>query len=288
MKKVTNLIKSNTKIIAAFILGTAVSGGSVYAATILMNANQVGFDKTGTSLSSTDVQGALNELYTRSSTWMPPIQDMQNFDKSVLSTTGSTAVLKDSRDGNMYIVKKLADGNIWMTQNLRLINKTISSADSNLQSGLTWTIPSSDPSTFMRNLGAARAYYNDDIYGTYYNYYAATAGTGGTSLTSGNVPSDICPKNWRLPTDSEFSKLYNKYPSSALMQGEPGFVLSGQISYNVLSDTSSVKSQGTTGYYWASNVNGSEHAFGRSISSGGSYGMQTYRYEGNSVRCIAK
>ncbi len=56
---------SNIKIAAAFLVITTLSGGAVYAAPILFNADQVGFDNTGTSLSSTDVQGALDELYTK-------------------------------------------------------------------------------------------------------------------------------------------------------------------------------------------------------------------------------
>ncbi len=65
-------LSTKVKVITAFILGLVVSGGAAYAATILMNADQVGFDKTNTSLSSTDVQGALDELYARADTWLNP------------------------------------------------------------------------------------------------------------------------------------------------------------------------------------------------------------------------
>ena len=65
MKKIKEIFKNNLKIVIAFILGIIISGTTVYAATILYNANQVGFDNSNTSLQSTDVQGALDELYTR-------------------------------------------------------------------------------------------------------------------------------------------------------------------------------------------------------------------------------
>ena len=65
MKKLKSFIKSNIKTVVAFILGLIISGTSVYAATILYNANQVGYDNTSSGLTSTDVQGALDELYTK-------------------------------------------------------------------------------------------------------------------------------------------------------------------------------------------------------------------------------
>lgn len=67
MKKIKEIFKNNLKIVIAFILGIIISGTTVYAATIIYNANQVGFNNSNTSLSSTDVQGALDELYTRAS-----------------------------------------------------------------------------------------------------------------------------------------------------------------------------------------------------------------------------
>lgn len=99
---------------------------------------------------------------------------MQSFTCSELPNLGDSTVLTDTRDGNRYTVKKLADGNCWMTENLRLIDKTISSADSNLSEGETWTIPASSASGFeVQNTNNA---YLDSAYGGYYTFYTATAG----------------------------------------------------------------------------------------------------------------
>lgn len=62
MKKI---IKDNIKFILGIILGIVLSGTTVYAATILFNADAVGFDNSGTTLNSANVQDALDELYTK-------------------------------------------------------------------------------------------------------------------------------------------------------------------------------------------------------------------------------
>lgn len=215
---------------------------------------------------------------------LPPEQTMQGFDKTSLANVGDSATLQDTRDGTMYTVKKLADGNVWMTENLRLINKTISSTDSNLPSGETYTVPASDRSSFTTSDNTNSAYL-DSTYGGYYNFYTATAGTGGTSLTSGNAPSSICPKGWRLPTGKstgEFQTLYNKYNSAAFMMGEPNFTLSGGV-YN-----GSVNDQGDVGVFWSSTVYNASLAYYLYLRSSGVNPIGfVNKYNGYSVRCVA-
>lgn len=282
MKKVSKIIKSNYKFVAGAIIGAALTGGTAYAATILLNSNQVGFDNTGTSLSSTDVQGALDELYQKAKI-LDNLPLMQTFNKSSLANVGDSATLIDARDGEKYTVKKLADGNVWMTQNLRLINKTISSADSNLPAGETWTIPASSVSGFSaQNTNNA---YLDSTYGGYYSFYTATAGWGTNSVTSGNSPKDICPKGWRLPTGGstgEFNTLYGQYNSYALMMGEPNFTLSGSV-YN-----GSVSGQGSRGRFLSSTVRDANLAYYFLYSSNSVNPASSERkYYGFSVRCVA-
>ncbi len=75
MKKVKKFLLGNIKTVVAFILGLIISGTTVYAATILFNSNQVGYDNTSSDLSSTNVQDAIDELYTRANTWINPNND---------------------------------------------------------------------------------------------------------------------------------------------------------------------------------------------------------------------
>ena len=55
-------MKTNLKIISAFVLGLIVSGITAYAITQIAAAD-VTYDNTNSGLESADVQGALNELY---------------------------------------------------------------------------------------------------------------------------------------------------------------------------------------------------------------------------------
>ncbi len=213
----------------------------------------------------------------------PP--SMQNYDTTKLKNVGDTIDLVDERDGNVYTVKKLADGKVWMTENLRIINKTISSADSNLQPGETWTVPASNASTFTFSQNVNSAYY-DATYGGYYSFYAATAGGGGTGMTSGTVSKDICPKGWRLPVggeNSEYEALYSHYNSSSLMMGEPGFVLSGDVNHGRF------EGAGSGGVYWTATNANANYAYRLNISASNvSPNQEDDKFTGHAVRCVSR
>ncbi len=266
----------------AIILGLLVSGGAVYAATILLNANQVGFDKTGTSLTSTDVQGALNELHTRVSTWVDPSGAyMQDFDKSKLPNVNDSMTLTDRRDGNRYTIKRLKDGNIWMTQNLRIgksTTMTLTSDDSDVES--SYTLPASDVSQFTNAGFGTQAIYVDPTYGGYYTNYAARADS--TVRANSEIPHSICPKGWRMPTYTEYTTLLSKYNSSyEMMQSEPGFMLGGTFCHDSIP-----QDQDANYWYWTSTT---------SRTSDLVYLMKNTNttpyfggYYGATIRCIAR
>ena len=70
MKKIKEFIKRNLKVIVAFIKGIMVSGIGVYAATILYNANEIGYDNTNVAIKKnnvnvTNVQDAIEVLYEK-------------------------------------------------------------------------------------------------------------------------------------------------------------------------------------------------------------------------------
>lgn len=72
MKKIKEIIKNNIKIVIAFILGGVVFGTlGVYAATTLLSQS-VYYNNTNSGATSTNVQGALDELYTRASNMGTP------------------------------------------------------------------------------------------------------------------------------------------------------------------------------------------------------------------------
>ena len=140
-------------------------------------------------------------------------------------------ILTDTRDGNRYLVSKLADGNCWMSQNLGLdlaTNKTLTNENTDLVTIMSFT-PENNTQTgggvdWKLKEDVARSYHpqgtmaymqggktaagsptnTGDEYlweknGNYYNWYAATAGTGKTTVTSKTLYDSICPKGWMLP-----------------------------------------------------------------------------------------
>ena len=195
-----------------------------------------------------------------------------------------TKTLTDTRDNNTYTVSKLADGKCWMTQNLRIIDKTITPADSDVTSN--YTIPVSDLSGFD-SYNTSNAYVDGDD--GFYNWYTATAGTGTYALsTQGqNTTVSICPKGWRLPTGGnggEFQTLYNNYNSSSAIRSSPvNLTLSGDVY------SSSRYNQGSGGRYWSSTVHSSYGAYTlylytSNVDPAGNSGKDN----GFSVRCVAR
>lgn len=67
MKKVKKIIKNNVKVLVGIIIGTMVTGTGVYAATVI-NASDVSFKNASSEMTSTNVQGAIEELNTKATT----------------------------------------------------------------------------------------------------------------------------------------------------------------------------------------------------------------------------
>ena len=203
-----------------------------------------------------------------------------------------TKTLVDTRDNNTYTVSKLADGKCWMTQNLRIIDKTITPADSDVTSN--YTIPASS-----LNGGApydtSRAYL-DNAYGGYYIWYTATAGTGTTAMDMRglNTISSICPKGWRLPTGGnggEFNILYNNYGTS-ILYAPFNFTLHGDTMF-----VGAVGGAGTNGAYWSSTTDVTILSNNLYLSYGIYINVSDNRYlpvngfsrgYGHAVRCLAR
>lgn len=210
-----------------------------------------------------------------------PLQDVCS-NKRYVTASGNGFVMTDPRDGETYNVETLKDGHCWMTQNLRLIDKTISSEDSNLPSGETWTIPASSIEGF-NSYGVNNAYL-DDEYGGYYTFYTATAGWG-TREATGNAPKDICPKGWMLPSGG-YGADYNFIAGTAseMTTEGPMLKLGGRIQNGAFA------SKGTLGFTWASTVStNTNYAYSAGISSTKFSPTGTsYKYSGVNVRCRAK
>ena len=65
MKGIQKFIKTNIKILLGIIIGVLISGSVVFAATIAIDAAQVTYNNSNTSLTSTNIKDVLDELYTK-------------------------------------------------------------------------------------------------------------------------------------------------------------------------------------------------------------------------------
>ncbi len=220
------------------------------------------------------------------------------------ATTVPTKTLTDSRDGSTYTIAKLADGNCWMTQNLRIVSKLLTPDDSDVTGNyylpasvaLDKTPANDTPQYFSNNdTYQSRVYYNNNTtYGAHYSWFAATAGTGDAKITSGNAPSSICPKGWQLPTNNNtdanqkpFGKLTTTYSIGSnggkLTQTPLSFFFGGYV------NNSSLNYANSSGYYWSSTAIDSYNAYLLSFNiSNFTPSGSLYRYDGSSVRCVAR
>ena len=161
------------------------------------------------------------------------MQDDSTVMASLMPNNGDSATLVDKRDGKDYTVKKI-NGQYWMTQNLRYLGDTgsvagtmtIGNNNSNVsnKSITLYSLDSSDTGdlngpwldycAMYKGPNNACVYDSGNVTtGVWYNYYAASAGTISGDSNSTVASSDICPKNWRLPTgpnttvNTDFNKL---------------------------------------------------------------------------------
>ena len=101
-----------------------------------------------------------------------------------------------------------------MTQNLRYMGDTVGSSST----ATRWYLKSdtsnirADKTMYMTDLTSGNSYDDAEFHnsssttiGVWYNYAAASAMTITGSSNTGTQTYDICPKNWRLPTNSEQS-----------------------------------------------------------------------------------
>jgi len=137
----------------------------------------------------------------------------------------SLVYVRDTRNNQVYKVKKMIDEKCWMIDNLKYIDKTIPNVDGTTGmtyngAWYTWNTIDGDLDN-QSTANTDKAFYNPMVgwncyagntaymaantlthCGYLYNWYAATAGTGIYAFgTNGDqAPGDICPTNFRLPS----------------------------------------------------------------------------------------
>jgi uncharacterized protein (TIGR02145 family) len=213
----------------------------------------------------------------------------------------------DTRNNQAYRVKRITNGSYdvcWMIDNLKLAgtNITINSTNSDY-TGTAFNLvdaAASGSSNYdvlqIWNPGGVTACktnpwqetntnYNKDSTtgcGYLYNFYTATAKTAPQSVASDDATGSICPKNWHLPTSSQYDSLISA------LDGYPGFPPAGawQGAFSG-SFYSSFGYQGDRGLYWSRSILNSSYAYNLRFNSGDAYPDRgSYRYGSFAVRCL--
>ena len=198
---------------------------------------------------------------------------MQGFTNSQCQSLASDSpyIVKDSRDGNIYTVRYI-NGACWMTQNLRLAGgTTLNSSTSNVVTD--YIIPSTPlAGSSSSNVEGQIQDSGDASKGYWYNFCAASAGTSCSNSSSSNTIYDICPKDWRLPTNDEQNGIASHMADFSPVTG--GWYGSGTL-------------YGTAnGYWWSSTaLNDSYQYYLRYYNNNLNTGTDR-RHRGYYVRCI--
>ncbi len=237
------------------------------------------------------------------------------------------AVVKDVRDGNKYLITKLADGNCWMTQNLALdldASETLTADTTDLNTKESWTPATSTYMTkvswgnnatavsdsvrsfhpeseeaFIKGGTAASESPTEDIpsylwekNGNYYNWKAATAGTGSSGSGWTTINDSICPKGWKLPgwdaNDKSFwSLLSNTYGLGSYGGNDMITTPFNFIRSGRITWNNGVLDRLSEGYFWTNTSRGGDA--GNLLHHTGyiSQNAQSKAY-GLSVRCVAR
>lgn len=231
---------------------------------------------TGT-LSTTYTVNGTGSITLNGKSSIPPTPTgyMQDFTPAqcLYYANSSNYTLRDRRDNNTYTVRYI-NGSCWMTQNLRLAGgTTLTSTYSNVSS--SYTIPTTDLTSGNSFTDGRIHNSGDTTTGYWYNFCAASAGTNCQKSTEYDTTYDICPKGWRLPTNSEFRGITGTSYISAFSPVTGGYYNDGSL-------------VGTSyGYWWpstASSSNGQYYLYYYNGSLNTSY--SGYKNYGFYVRCL--
>ena len=209
-------------------------------------------------------------------------------------TTGETP-----ESPEQYTVSKLPDNSCWMTTNLNLGRAgtdgpngdgtiTLTSDDTDLAENTTFTLPVSTTTSSITTTAARIRVTNtsgNNDNGTYYSWPAAIASTATYTTADVIVTSSVCPRNWNLPTNDQYTNLQTKaaYTSSNTTTSAPSSFLTN----GGLTDGATFY-QTSYSYFWTSKTAGT-YAYGSRVNASSIYAGSSSdaKYYEKNIRCIA-
>ncbi|MBR3414967.1 InlB B-repeat-containing protein [Candidatus Saccharibacteria bacterium] len=272
------------------------------ATTATWTAGQTGIAPTSVKSNVTTVNGGSVTVYAVWKVAIPDDGNKGNMQTSNICSSigaGHTATLKDTRDNQNYTIYRWPNsgtagtsyptsmsGYCIMTKDLSLGYVTGGSITKGANLSLT-TSTSASSGTITARASASNWSTTDTNTNLQY-----TNGTGGTydshSYYSFGAAQKVCPKGWRLPTDTESRNIAtfmggNNSTGSSKIRGTPYNFVYGGLFYS----SGWGSSVGSEGYYWTSSQSTDANGHCLGVTSSGlalRFGSKNY---GNSVRCIA-
>ena len=188
--------------------------------------------------------------------------------------SSSDYTVSDVRDNKTYTIRYI-NGKCWMTSNLRFTEATLSPLTSNVSSDTTINYGDSS-SISSYDMAAYASGSNSDSGGqtVWYNFAAASAMTVTGIYHYADSIYDICPKNWHLPSSTDFSNVvFYKTEFNPV--------------YGGIYDGSTFTSQSTTARWWSSKYQDNAR-FQYLEYSNNSLSVQQwgYRNHGWYIRCV--
>ena len=221
--------------------------------------------------------GASNDkyLYAMWQKATPAVKYMQDYTLATCQSEASSGnvTLVDSRDNSEYTVRYI-NGACWMTQNLRFTGTSLSTTTSNVSANRT--ISYGDLNSGNSFTEARIHNSGDTATGVWYNFCAAGAKESGACTDSSKYTSsyDICPKNWHLPTKSQFSGIISYKDDFSPVAG-------GSYSIGSLVDTG-------YGFWWSATASDASSQYSLRYDGSSLDTIDYYRGKGRGyyVRCV--
>jgi uncharacterized protein (TIGR02145 family) len=201
-----------------------------------------------------------------------------NFVPPPTAAPGETWTLKDDRDDQEYIVKKMADNRYWMVQDLLFGDATATYADITREGYVGKLMITPQAATIGRGAGYL------------YNWFAAM----NSLAPDGSAPQGICPAGWHLPTSDEFRALFtalrNDYENVGYTPSRLPVIDNDPMHWHgVFGGQANASGRVYTsyfGYYWSSTPSGTANAIMIQFNDEGIYYSGLNREYGLSVRCV--
>jgi uncharacterized protein (TIGR02145 family) len=204
-------------------------------------------------------------------------------------------------DGNIYRTAQIGT-QVWIIENLKTTHYANGTVIPLVSDNDAWAI--------LRDnyTDDAYCYYNNntggeaDIYGALYTWAAAMGDSAVSSNTNPSGVQGVCPDNWHLPSDAEWTELTD-YLGGERIAGDKmkatGFSsnngatneshFTGLVAGYRSGETGVFWGLGTSAYFWSStNRIFSSYTGNRTLSLNWSWCQSTsiYRSVGSSVRCV--